>query len=120
MRPANYTDQPPGYQTPPFPSLYWLVGPSSVVHPAYLYNWRDIWRFTFWWTFFVYEGAFLLVSLYSIANIWWGGQQARARNGAVRKGRRWGQVTAMWAVPLIYIIIGGIEAVVAGSTVGLV
>lgn len=41
---------PVGYQRPPFPSLYWPLGPQSIeFQESFLYNFEDIWLFTTAW-----------------------------------------------------------------------
>jgi len=121
------TPTPPNYIRPPFPSLYWLIGPH-VVKPAYIYSIRDAWRFTLFWTLIVFEAAHLLVAIYAVAMVWWGGRDKRVRGGMGRKGRGKGKdkigrflsrISGMWAVPVVYGIVAGIEALLAGSVVGL-
>ncbi|KAK3322266.1 hypothetical protein B0H66DRAFT_196824 [Apodospora peruviana] len=94
-------DGPPrGYTTPPFPSLRWA--PSE---PAWnLYYLGDIWRFTFLWTLIIY-GLFHI------------GAAGVALLMQVGKGKsNW---KYLWMVPLSYAFIAGVEAVLAGSVVGL-
>ncbi|KAK4694191.1 hypothetical protein P7C71_g3351, partial [Lecanoromycetidae sp. Uapishka_2] len=131
MASSNTTTQvPPGYSTPPFPSLYWLIGPDNVVKPAYLYHERDIWRFTLFWTIIIYEAAHLAVGFYAVAMVWWGGRNglkpAKAkgkRNEATREkedgGAKVKKLRVLWMVPIVYGLVAGIEAVLAGSVVGL-
>lgn len=113
---------PPDYRTPPFPSLYWLIGPPHLVHPAYLYNWKDVWRFTFFWTLIAFEAAHLLVGVYAVVMVWWSSRDDRVTGGMGRKrktGRFLHKISGMWIVPLVYGIIAGLEAFIAGSLVGL-
>ena len=140
-------DVPDSYQTPPFPSLYWLIGPPGVVKPQYLYQISDVWRFTLFWTLIAFEAAHLTVGFYAVGIVWWGGRSQRTGLGMARKKnlafslegdentyghekkdgpRRKAQagvkntgISGMWAVPLIYGLIAGVEAVFAGSIVGL-
>ena len=95
-------DYPPaGYEAPPFPSLYWP--PQAYTHP--LYTLWDAWRFTTIWTLMLY-GIFHLAAA-GIALLM-----------QVGKGRSaW---KFIWAVPLVYALIAGLEAAFAGSIVGLV
>lgn len=93
-------DQVPlDYTVPPFPSLYIpIIGvPQSQ---NYLYNLTDIWRFTLFWTLILYAGTHALVAGFAVAVQW-------------RNYKR------MWAVPLIYMLVSGFEALLAGSLVGL-
>ena len=138
---------PPNYETPPFPSLYWLIGPPGVVKPTYLYRISDVWRFTLFWTLIVFEAAHLAVGAYAVGIVWWGGRHQRSGIGMGRKknlasaaedandhgqrpttyqprgkvqaGVRNSGISGMWAVPVVYGIIGGVEGVFAGSAVGL-
>ena len=86
---------PPGYTSPPFPSLY-----SPFQTGIYLYHDTDVWRFTLFWTLIIFEVFHLAASGYAVAVQW----------------RNW---KLMWVVPVVYLFIGGIEAVLAGSIVGL-
>ncbi len=115
----------PNYKTPPFPSLYWLIGPSDVVHPSYLYHEKDIWRFTLFWTLIIYEAAHLLVATYAVIIVWWGGRndflttgKGKDEKAAGGVGRR-KKLKVLWMVPIVYGVVAGIEALLAGSVVGL-
>ena len=124
----------PNYKTPSFPSLYWLIGPSQVVQPAYLFHVKDIWRFTVFWTLIVFEAAHLLVASYAVIIIWWAGRNEKRSTGTDPKRQRdttnsasrtpWAseglkKLKFLWVVPVLYGIVAGIEAVLAGSVVGL-
>jgi hypothetical protein len=91
---------PPGYQPPPFPSLHW-----PPQDPQWsLYTVGDVWRFTLLWTLVLY-GLFHL------------GAAGVALLMQVDKRRsNW---KYLWLVPLLYTAIAGVEAVMAGSVVGL-
>ena len=92
---------PDGYQTPPFPSLYWPIKSNARFdHPKYLYYSQDVWRFTLFWTIIIFEASHVVASLYAVAVQW----------------RNW---KLMWMVPIIYMLVAGVEAVLAGSVVGL-
>ncbi|KAL4764951.1 uncharacterized protein BDW70DRAFT_95175 [Aspergillus foveolatus] len=89
---------PINYVTPPFPSLYDpFPGRDNVAF--YLYHTKDIWRFTLYWTLIFYIACHLAVAACSL----------------VMQGRNW---KICLGIPIIYAVIGGIEAVVAGSIVG--
>jgi hypothetical protein len=90
--PANYT-------TPKFPSLYTSI-PYILNDPQYLYRIQDIWRFTLLWTIILFEGCHLAASGYAVMVQW----------------TNW---KIMWLVPLVYMLVAGVEAVLAGSVVGL-
>lgn len=124
------TPPPPSYHTPPFPSLYWLIGPPDVVQPEYLYHIRDIWRFTLFWTLIIFEAAHLAAGIYAVVIVWWGSRGERVKGGMGRKNKRRGvgesrgrravgKLSGMWAVPVVYGVVAGVEGVLAGSVVGL-
>lgn len=87
----------PGYQVPPFPSLYW---PIQTAHdaPVHLYYTFDIWRFTLYWTLILFAGFHLASGVYAFFMM-----PSKLSLG----------------VPLLFAIVGGIEATMAGSIVGL-
>ncbi|KZF21585.1 hypothetical protein L228DRAFT_269055 [Xylona heveae TC161] len=89
---------PLDYSTPKFPSLYWpiLVRAGEA---SYLYYSRDVWKFTTLWTLIVYGAVHLAASLYA----------------AFMQPRSW---KVMWLVPVIYVVVGSIEAIIAGSIIG--
>ena len=84
---------------PHFPALYWPVGVLPG-EPQYLYSVKDAWRFTLFWTLIVFEGSHLAASSYGFIVQW--------KNWKVMAG-----------VALIYAALAGIEALMAGSIVGL-
>ena len=90
---------PVDYTVPEFPSLYW---PFRTPHETakYLYYAHDIWRFTFFWTLLIYEASHLAASGYAV-------------------GLHWKKWKLMWTVPLVYLFVGGVEAIAAGTVVGL-
>jgi len=95
------TQVPANYTTPQFPSLYW---PFPVVNgqsknAQYLYYASDIWRFTVIWTLLFFGAVHLATSLTAVFVQW----------------RNW---KVIWLVPVIYTVIAGIEAVLAGSMAG--
>ncbi|KAF7857197.1 hypothetical protein EAF04_009438 [Stromatinia cepivora] len=95
---------PLDYSTPPFPSLYWPLHAKPGV-PNYLYYAHDIWRFTLLWTLIVYGVTHMAVAVYAIAM-------------QLGKGKNAWQYA--WVIPLVYALIAGIEALLAGSFVGLI
>ncbi|KAI9853019.1 MAG: hypothetical protein M1838_002798 [Thelocarpon superellum] len=101
----NQNPAPIGYTTPPFPSLYYLsiqINPTFSPDVAkYLYYSSDIWRFTLLWTLIVYGAFHLAAGAYAVAMLW----------------KSWKFV---WVVPIIYAFVAGIEALLAGSVVGLI
>ncbi|KAK3333264.1 hypothetical protein B0T19DRAFT_417577 [Cercophora scortea] len=91
---------PDNYSTPPFPSLRWSLQDTA----ADLYTLHDIWRFTLLWTLIIF-GSFHLAAV-SIALL-------------MQVGRPKSNWEFLWLVPLIYAFIAGLEAILAGSVVGL-
>lgn len=90
---------PINYDVPPFPSLY-DVFPSRRGTSQYLYYTQDIWRFTLYWTFIFYAATHLSAAAWAIF--------MQCRNWKI-----------CWVVPLVYAVIGSIEALLTGSIVGL-
>ena len=118
------TPVPANYRTPHFPSLYWLIGPPNIVQPVYLYHIKDIWKFTLFWTIIIFEASHLLAGTYAMVIVWWGTRSSRLKGGMGRKTRGkgalgLGKISGMWAVPVVYGLVAGIEALLAGSVVGL-
>ncbi|TGO41557.1 hypothetical protein BHYA_0020g00560 [Botrytis hyacinthi] len=95
---------PLDYSTPPFPSLYWPVHAKPGV-PIYLYYAHDIWRYTLLWTLIVYGITHIAVAAWAVAM-------------QLGKGKNAWQYA--WIIPLVYALIAGIEALLAGSLVGLI
>ncbi|KAF2270089.1 hypothetical protein CC78DRAFT_528585 [Lojkania enalia] len=89
---------PIGYESPPFPSLYWPF-PVGVYKPYYLYYAADIWRYTTFWTLLFYGALHMVVAAWACMVQW----------------RNW---KIIWITPVIYAVIGGLEGLVAGSVVG--
>lgn len=91
---------PINYQVPEFPSLYDPL-PSHHKQAFYLYYTSDIWRFTLYWTLIFYAISHLAV----------------AGCAALTHFRNW---SVIWLVSLLYSVTAGVEALLAGSIVGLV
>ncbi|KAF4314017.1 hypothetical protein GTA08_BOTSDO00571 [Botryosphaeria dothidea] len=89
---------PRDYETPPFPSLYWPL-PVRGHQAYYLYEPGDIWRFTLIWTLIFFGAVHVATSGYAVVVQW----------------RNW---KVIWIVPVIFCVIGGMEALIAGSIVG--
>ncbi|KAM7223735.1 hypothetical protein V8F06_000751 [Rhypophila decipiens] len=101
LSPLRRNDAPPGYVTPPFPSLFWE--PSNVKWNLYYLG--DIWRFTLLWTL-------ILFGLFHLG--------AAGTALLMQLGRRKSNWKFLWTVPLLYALVAGVEAIMAGSVVGLV
>ncbi|QKX59089.1 uncharacterized protein TRUGW13939_06220 [Talaromyces rugulosus] len=93
-------DAPLGYSVPPFPSLHLpVIGVPE--NQNYLYHSTDIWWFTLCWTLILHGGTHFIVALFAFAIQW----------------KNW---RTMWAVPVAYLVISNLEALLAGSLVGLI
>lgn len=98
-------DPPASYNTPKFPSLNVQTLYDFTPDRRYtLYHIHDVWRFTVIWTLIVYAifhlGAVVIAML--------------------THGWRISSWKYLWAVPVVYLIIAGVEALMAGSLVGVV
>ncbi|KAH9827681.1 integral membrane protein, partial [Teratosphaeria destructans] len=104
--------KPQGYVPLQFPALYWPF-PVSGTQVRYLYDAHDIWRFTLYWTLISIVGVHMVAAAYAMA------MQVHQLRRLRMKGRK---VTGTWwvigAIPVVYLIAGGIEALIAGNVVG--
>lgn len=96
---------PPTYNTPRFPSLNVQTIYDFTDDKRYtLYHIKDVWRFTVVWTLIVYAlfhlGAVMVAML--------------------THGWRISSWKYLWAVPVVYLVIAGLEALLAGTIIGLV
>ena len=67
----------------------------------------------------------MAVAFYAVAIVWWGGRSDKKRKDKAKgDGRRklsdFNTGRFLWIVPVVYGIVAGVEAVLAGSVVGLV
>lgn len=129
---SAYSGDPPlSYTVPPFPSLYWPLKPS-VGEAKYLYYVTDIWRFTLYWTFITTGGAHIITSTWAVGMQYAAALQRKkylksdAGRSLTPKNRKlFGEspiaetVGWVWLVPTVYLLVGGIEALISGSIVGL-
>lgn len=92
------TAEPPDYVAPSFPSLYFPF-PVGGDQAHWLYNTYDIWYFTVAWHLIFFGAVHVVTSAYA----------------CLMQYKSW---KVIWIVPVIYAIIGGIEAIIAGSIVG--
>jgi len=91
-------DYPPaGYRPLQFPSLCWP--PERCV----IYSVYDSWRFTLNWTVILFVGFHLSAAAIALL---------------MQAGKPRSIWTYLVAVPIVYTIVAGVEAVVAGSIVG--
>lgn len=94
---------PLDYAAPPFPSLYWPYKAKPGV-ANYLYYSRDIWRFTLLWTLIIFAVFHLTAAAFAIC---------------MQLGKGKAAWRYVWLIPIIYALVAGIEALLAGSFVGL-
>ncbi|KAK3380203.1 hypothetical protein B0T24DRAFT_186229 [Lasiosphaeria ovina] len=101
---SSAVDEPlPSNTTPPFPSLSLpLETPRWTLSSLY-----NIWRFTLLWTLILY-GLFHMGAA-AIALL------MQAGNTKSRSSWKY-----LWMVPLVYAFVAGVEALLAGSVVGLI
>jgi len=91
-------NRPLSYEPPPFPSLYWPF-PVDGTQTNYLYDAYSMFRFTLIWTLICVIAVHFVAAGYAV----------------VIQYKNW---RIIWVVPIIYGLIGGIEALIAGSVVG--
>jgi len=84
--------------TPPWPGLYWPL-PQNGGQANYLYSSVTIFRFTVLWTLLLFGAAHLACAGYAL----------------LAQPQNW---KGVWVVPIVYAVVGGLEAFVAGSVVG--
>ena len=70
----------------------------------YLYYSSDIWRFTLLWTLIIFAVFHMTAAAFALLM-------------QLSKGKR--ALKYMWIIPVVYALIAGIEALLAGSFVGL-
>jgi hypothetical protein len=96
---------PPKYRSPSFPSLNFRTVDDETEDRRYtLYYVSDVVRFTVQWTLILY-GVFHLGAVLI----------AMATHGWNRSSWKY-----VWAVPVVYLVTAGVEALVAGSLTGAV
>ncbi|KAI9902549.1 hypothetical protein N3K66_001901 [Trichothecium roseum] len=100
-----YHNTPPdSYKTPQFPSLnIKTLYDYSDDRKFTLYYIEDVWRFTVMWTLILYALFHLAAVLIAFFT----------------HGKRVSSWKYLWAVPVVYLIIAGLEAILAGSIVGI-
>ncbi|KAF4580983.1 Transmembrane protein 170 [Ophiocordyceps camponoti-floridani] len=97
-------DPPPGYETPDWPGLGLpILGDHTPDKRHTLYTVGASWRFTLLWTLVTYAVVHVAVVFIAFCTHGW-------------KRASWKYT---WALPIIYLIVAGIEAVFAGSVTGL-
>lgn len=95
---------PEGYDTPPFPSLNIETLYDQTQDRRYtLYFQEDIWWYTVLWTLIIYLFFHLGAVIIAMFTHSW-------------TKSSWKYI---WIVPVTYVLIAGIQAIIAGSIVGL-
>jgi cytochrome b561 len=72
-----------------------VSGPQT----EYLYDAESMWRFTLYWTLICVVGVHIAAASYA----------------CVTQYRNW---KLIWIAPVMYTLVGGIEALIAGNVVG--
>lgn len=90
--------EPIGYSAPGFPALYWPF-PVDGAQTTYLYDATSMWRFTLYWTLICVTGVHFVAACYAVT--------MQTQNWKV-----------IWVVPILYVLVGGIEGFIAGNVVG--
>lgn len=99
----SFNGPPAGYTTPKFPSLNVQTIHDRSENRVYtLYYVRDVWRFTALWTIIVYVLFHLAAVIIALST----------------HGRRISTWKYLWVLPIVYIFIAGLQAIVTGSIVG--
>jgi hypothetical protein len=95
---------PKDYKTPRFPSLNVQTLYDTTDDKQFtLFYILDVWRFTLLWTLIIYACFHMGAVLVAMFTHGW-------------KKSSW---RYLWAIPVIYLVMAGLEAVMAGSIVGL-
>lgn len=102
----SFPNSPPAsYRTPRFPSLNAKTLYDTTDDKRYtLYYVLDVWRFTLVWTLILYALFHLGAVMIAFFTHGW-------------KKSSW---KYLWAVPVVYLVMAGFEAVLSGTVVGLV
>jgi len=129
---TNIYGIPLPYATPPFPSLYWPIR-ANPGQAQYLYLLSDIWRFTLYWTLITIVSAHILVATWAVLMQFLSAHHRRkyldspvGRRLSNKNRKLLGEnpitetIGWVWLIPTVYMVVGGIEALLAGSLVGLV
>lgn len=123
---------PRSYKTPQFPALYWPIR-TKPGEPQYLYYLSDIYRYTLYWTLLTIVTAHICVATWAVL-MQFNSASQRKKYLSTPAGRRLSAknrkllgeypigetLSWVWLIPVVYIVIGGLEALLAGSMVGLV
>ena len=69
----------------------------------------------------MFEAVHLLAGTYAVVIVWWGGRNRFTKGGDGKGGEEEPvkRIKVLWLVPVVYGVVAGVEAVLAGSVVGL-
>lgn len=102
---SSFNGPPDRYSTPPFPSLNVQTTYDRTLRKIYtLFYVKDVWRYTVLWTIIVYVLFHVAAVIIALST----------------HGRRISTWRYLWVLPIVYIFIAGLQAVVTGSIVGAV
>jgi hypothetical protein len=123
---------PASYTIPKFPALYWPVR-AEPGEAQYLYYLSDIYRYTVYWSLITIESAHFCVASWAVLMQFTSAKQRRrylaspagqrlsAKNRRLLGEKPVGEtIRWVWTIPLVYMVTGGLEALLGGSVVGLV
>ena len=130
---SAFSGNPPlSYEPPPFPSLYWPIH-ATPGQPKYLYYFSDILSFTLKWTLVTTGAAHILVAAWAVLMQFVSalhrraylkspaGQSLSAKNRKLLGENPISETVGwVWLVPVVYIVLGGVEALIAGTIVGAI
>ncbi|CAK7897677.1 hypothetical protein CAAN1_15S01816 [[Candida] anglica] len=103
---------PIGYATPPFPSLYWPLGPEKANFQAsFLYYSADMWRFIVWWSMLTFGGLYLITG--TLAGL----IQLRNRYRQCKIDKT--SILEALGIVVFYVFVGLFQGFVGGCIVGL-
>lgn len=123
---------PRSYVTPEFPALYWPIR-ALPGQSKYLYYLSDIYRYTLYWTLITIVSAHICVAGWAVLMQFNSASQRKkflaspvGKSLSTKNRRLLGEnpiretLGWVWIVPVVYVVLGGLEALLAGTMVGLV
>ncbi|KAK5267213.1 hypothetical protein LTR96_007246 [Exophiala xenobiotica] len=123
---------PRSYVSPEFPSLYWPIR-AQPGQARYLYYLSDIYRYTLYWSLITIVSAHICVASWAVLMQFSSASQRRkflaspaGKNLSAKNRRLLGEnpigetLGWVWMIPVVYVVMGGLEALLAGTMVGLV
>jgi hypothetical protein len=123
---------PLSYEAPSFPALYWPVR-ALPGEAKYLYFFADIYEYTLYWTLITIVAAHACVATWAVLMQFAAAMQRRkyldspqGKALCMKNRRLLGEnpvgetLSWVWIIPVVYLVLGAAEAILAGSLVGLV